>query len=149
MSEEPGFIVKFYDKAYEEKNILELVEAPVEAISGVSESDAELLKESFNIETVMDLATNEYISLAQAVNNFSQCSGAILDQEFNSKDFIELSEKPVHAIKGISEEDAERLQKAFNIKTIMDLAQNKYVSIAQTTVSLAALVKVLLEMSES
>jgi hypothetical protein len=83
------------------------------------------------------------------VNNFSQCSGSILDQEFNSKDFIELSEKPVHAIKGISEEDAERLQKAFNIKTIMDLAQNKYVSIAQTTVSLAALVQVLLEMSES
>ena len=149
MSEEPGFIVKFYDKAYEGKNILELVEAPVEAISGVSETDAELLKESFNIETVMDLATNEYISLAQAVNNFSQCSGAILDQEFNSKDFIELSEKPVHAIKGISEEDAERLQEAFNIKTINDLAQNKYVSIAQTTVSLAALVKVLLEMSES
>ena len=149
MSEEPGFIVKFYDKAYEEKNILELVEAPVEAISGVSETDAELLKESFNIETVMDLATNEYISLAQAVNNFSQCSGAILDQEFNSKDFIELSEKPVHAIKGISEEDAERLQDAFNIKTINDLAQNKYVSIAQTTVSLAALVKVLLEMSGS
>jgi hypothetical protein len=149
MSEEPGFIVKFYDKAYEGKNILELVEAPVEAISGVSETDAELLKESFNIETVMDLATNEYISLAQAVNNFSQCSGAILDQEFNSKDFIELSEKPVHAIKGISEEDAERLQEAFNIKTINDLAQNKYVSIAQTTVSLAALVQVLLEMSES
>jgi hypothetical protein len=149
MSEEPGFIVKFYDKAYEEKNILELVEAPVEAISGVSETDAELLKISFNIETVMDLATNEYITLAQAVNNFSQCSGAILDQEFNSKDFIELSEKPVHAIKGISEEDAERLQKAFNIKTIKDLAQNKYVSIAQTTVSLAALVEVLLEMSES
>jgi hypothetical protein len=149
MSEEPGFIIKFYDKAYEEKNILELVEAPVEAISGVSETDAELLKESFNIETVMDFATNEYITLAQAVNNFSQCSGSILDQEFNSKDFIELSEKPVHAIKGISEEDAERLQKAFNIKTIMDLAQNKYVSIAQTTVSLAALVEVLLEMSES
>ncbi len=149
MSEEPGFIVKFYDKAYEEKNILELVEAPVEAISGVSESDAELLNECFNIETVMDFATNEYISLAQAVNNFSQCSGVILDQEFNSKDFIELSEKPVHAIKGISEEDAERLQEAFNIKTINDLAQNKYVSIAQTTVSLAALVQVLLEMSES
>jgi hypothetical protein len=149
MSEEPGFIVKFYDKAYEEKNILELVEAPVQAISGVSETDAELLKKSFEIETVMDLATNEYITLAQAVNNFSQCSGAILDQEFNSKDFIELSEKPVHAIKGISEEDAERLDEAFNIKTIMDLAQNKYVSIAQTTVSLAALVQVLLEMSES
>jgi hypothetical protein len=43
MSEEPGFIVRFYHKAYEEMNILELVEAPVEAISGVSDADAEKL----------------------------------------------------------------------------------------------------------
>ena len=148
MSEETGLIVRFYDKAYENKNILELVEAPVEAISGVSDSDAEKLKKAFNIETVMDLATNEYITLAQAVNNFSQCSGAVLDQEFLPEDLVELADKPVHAIKGISEDDADALQQAFNIKTIRDLAENKYVSIARTTVSLAAMVEILLEMSE-
>ena len=148
MSEEPGFIVRFYDKSYEDKNILELVKAPVEAISGVSDSDAEKLKKAFNVETVMDLATSEYIILAQAVNNFSLCSGALLDQEFLSKDLIELAEKPVHAIKGISEEDADALREAFNVKTIRDLAENKYVSIARTTVSLAAMVELLLEISE-
>ena len=44
MSQDPGFIVQFYDKKYEEMNIIELVEAPVEAISGVSKGDAEKLR---------------------------------------------------------------------------------------------------------
>jgi hypothetical protein len=96
----------------------------------------------------MDLATNEYITLAQAVNNFSQCSGAVLDQEFLSEDLVELADKPVNAIKGISEDDADALQEAFNIKTIRDLAENKYVSIARNTVSVAAMVELLLDMSE-
>jgi len=58
------FIVKFYDKAYEDKYIEELVEAPVAAISGVSEEDAKDLKEAFNIETVQDLATNRNVRIA-------------------------------------------------------------------------------------
>ena len=40
MVEEPGFIVKFYDKAYEDKSIIDLAKAPVAAISGVSEARA-------------------------------------------------------------------------------------------------------------
>jgi hypothetical protein len=147
MSEEPGFIVKFYDKAYEEKGILDLINAPVGAISGVSEGDAEKMKKAFNIETVGDFATNEYIMLAQAVNSFSRCSGAVLDKEFQSEDFIELADKPVHAIQGISKGDAELLRQAFNIKTIKDLAENKYLSIAQTTLALAALVDMLLDLA--
>jgi hypothetical protein len=149
MSEDPGFIVKFYDKAYEEKGVLELVDAPVAAISGVSEGDAEKLKKAFNMDTVADLALNQYVRIAQAITNFSECSGTILDKEFESKEFIELAGKPVYAISGISEGDADILKKAFNIKTIRDLAENKYVYIAQTTISLATLVSMLLNMETS
>ena len=60
--EKPGFIVKFFDKAFEEKNIVELAKAPVSAISGVSESDAVDLKKAFGIKTVEDLATNKYVN---------------------------------------------------------------------------------------
>ena len=59
--EEPGFIVKFFNKAYEGKSITELVTSPIDAIGGVSESDAEDLKKAFNIKTVGDLATNKYV----------------------------------------------------------------------------------------
>jgi hypothetical protein len=82
------------------------------------------------------------------VTNFTEFTGQILDKEFQSKEDMELSNQPVHAMKGVSKEDAELLRQAFNIKTIRDLARNKYVSIAQTTFALAALVDLLLEMSE-
>jgi predicted RecB family nuclease len=138
-----GFIVKFYDKAYEDKSIEELVKAPVSAISGVSESDAADLKRAFGIETVEDLATNKYVRLAQGINCFSECSGQILDKDFESKEYKDLAKKPVSAISGISEEDAALLKRAFGIDNIKELAENKYVAIAQTTVALASLVQFL------
>ena len=137
--ERSEFIVKFYDKAYEDKSIEELVTAPVSAISGVSESDAADLKKSFGIETVEDLATNGFVRLAQGINCFSECSGQILDKAFESKEYENLAMKPVSAISGISDEDAALLKRAFGIDSIKELAENKYVLIAQTTVAMAAM----------
>jgi predicted RecB family nuclease len=137
--ESSEFIVKFYVKAYEDKFIEELVLAPVYAISGVSESDAADLKKAFGIETVEDLATNKYVRLAQGINSFSECSGEILDKVFESTEYENLAKKPVSAISGISDEDAALLKKAFGIDTIKELAENKYVLIAQTTVAMAAM----------
>ena len=131
------FIVKFYDKAYEKKTIMELTEAPVAAISGVSQSDAQDLEKAFGIKTVEDLATNKYVKLAQGISCFSQCSGEILDRAFESKEYENLGRKPVHAIAGVSEEDAVLLKKAFGIDNIVELAENKYVAVAQATVSIA------------
>ncbi len=141
--EKPGFIIKFFDKAYEKKDIMELAKAPVAAISGVSESDSQDLKTAFGINTVEDLATNKYVKIAQGINFFSSCSGEILDKEFESKDFVTLAEKPVFAISGISEGDAVLLKKAFGIDTIRELAENKFVAIAQAAISLSSLVQIL------
>jgi len=141
--EKPGFIVKFYDKAYEDKSIEELVKAPVAAISGVSESDAEDLKKAFGIETVEDLAVNKFVKLAQGINCFSVCSGQILDKDFEAKEYEQLALKPTSAISGVSQQDAALLKKAFGIINIKELAENKYVAIAQATVSLASLVNFL------
>jgi len=66
--EELGFILRFLSKAYEGKSIKELVTSPIDAISGVSESDAEDLKKALNIKTVGDLATNKYVRLAQGIS---------------------------------------------------------------------------------
>jgi hypothetical protein len=54
-------------KEYEGKSFKELVNAPVTAIAGVTESDAEHLKAAFNIKTVKDLATLKYALWAQAI----------------------------------------------------------------------------------
>jgi hypothetical protein len=60
-------INKIVDKAYEDKTFKELVNAPVDAISGISENDAKLLSEAFNVRTVSNLADLKYVKWAQAI----------------------------------------------------------------------------------
>jgi hypothetical protein len=55
------------DKAWEGKSAQELANAPVSALSGVTEKDAELLKEAFGIKTIKDMGTNKYFRWAQAI----------------------------------------------------------------------------------
>ena len=55
------------DKAYENLSVTEILDAPVAAISGVSEGDAEKLAAAFNIKTVRDLGTSKYFRLAAAL----------------------------------------------------------------------------------
>ena len=141
--EKPGFIVKFYDKPYEDKTVEELVKAPVSAISGISESDALVLKATFRIGTVEDLATNKYVKLAQGINSLSECSVQILDKTFGSKVYEDLAKKPLSAITEISENEAALLKRIFGIDTIKEMAENKYVLIAQTTVAMALMLQFL------
>ncbi len=60
------------DKAYEKKTAKELVDAPVDALAGVSKKDGELLQEAFGIKTIGDLATNKFFLAAQAILNVSK-----------------------------------------------------------------------------
>ena len=55
------------DKPYEGMTFKELANAPVDAISGISENDGQLLKEAFNVKTVSDLANLKYVRWAQAI----------------------------------------------------------------------------------
>jgi hypothetical protein len=55
------------DKAYEGMNLAELANAPVSALQGLSEGDADHLKNAFGITTIRDLGTNKYFLWAQAI----------------------------------------------------------------------------------
>jgi hypothetical protein len=43
------------------------VDSPVSALQGVSEGDAQKLKEAFNVKTIKDLAKLKYVRWAQAI----------------------------------------------------------------------------------
>ncbi len=60
-------INKALDKAYEGKPLKELVDAPVDAIEGVSKGDAEKLQAAFGIKTIGDLGRNKYFLAAHAI----------------------------------------------------------------------------------
>jgi hypothetical protein len=58
---------KALDKAFEGMDLAQLLDAPVSALAGVSDGDAEHLAAAFNIETVRDLGKNKYFTLAAAL----------------------------------------------------------------------------------
>lgn len=58
---------KALDKEYEGKSLTELLDAPVAALAGVSDGDAEKLQGAFGIRTVRDLGKNKYFHLAQSL----------------------------------------------------------------------------------
>lgn len=58
----PG--AKWVDKAYRDLSYAEILDSPVDALYGVSDSDAELLRQAFNIKTVRDLAENKFFNWA-------------------------------------------------------------------------------------
>lgn len=60
-------INKAVDKKYESMSLKEIANAPVDALQGVSEGDAKLLAEAFNVKTVKDLANLKYVKWAQAI----------------------------------------------------------------------------------
>jgi hypothetical protein len=60
-----------------------------------------------------------------------------LDKTYESQEFAELADAPVDALQGLSKGDAEALQKALGIRTVRQLAENKFVRAAQAITLLA------------
>ncbi|MDQ1631653.1 MAG: hypothetical protein QOC80_1625 [Frankiaceae bacterium] len=58
---------KLLDKQYENTDLSELLKAPVAALAGVTDKDAELLQQALNIKTVGDLGRNKLFRAAQAL----------------------------------------------------------------------------------
>ena len=60
-------ISQYVDKAHEQKSFDELAKLPIDALQGVSASDAEALRKAFGVKTIRDLAENKFIRAAQAI----------------------------------------------------------------------------------
>jgi hypothetical protein len=66
---------KALDKAYESKSLAEILDAPVSALAGVSDGDAEKLAAAFGIKTVRDLGSNKHFAAAAALVALSAQAG--------------------------------------------------------------------------
>ena len=58
---------KYLDAEYEDAPLEDVLAAPVTALAGVTEADAEALRKAFRIKTVADLGRNKYFCVAQAL----------------------------------------------------------------------------------
>lgn len=55
---------KGLDKAYEDKSLKEVLDAPPSALAGLTERHDAILAETFGIKTVRDLGSNKFFALA-------------------------------------------------------------------------------------
>lgn len=55
------------DKAYEGKSFMELAAAPIDALQGISATDAAMLKKVFNISTIREFADLKALKWATAI----------------------------------------------------------------------------------
>lgn len=123
-------------RQYEDKSYAELAAAPVYALQGLSENDAKLLEDAFCVKTVRDLANLKYARWAREIVELAETGIKNYNIEYFEDKLVKKYEKkspealvksPMDALQGLSNKDALRLQKAFNLKTIGDLAELKYV----------------------
>jgi hypothetical protein len=74
------------------------------------------------------LKKGEYMNL-----NMNKC----VDKAYEDKSFKELADAPLNALQGVTTRDAELLKEAFNITTIREFANLKYVKLATAIATLA------------
>lgn len=127
-------------KKFETAEISALPDAPIFALQGVSAKDAELLKKSFNIITIRDLADLKYAKWARELSESPHDLPLFkdrLDKKYENYTAEKILKSPLDALQGLSKPDAERLYKAFKIKTVGGLAGLKYIEWAREIVALA------------
>jgi len=135
-------INKYVDKKYEKMSLKQLTGAPVDALQGLSENDAKILKEAFKVKTISDLGKLKYIKWAQAICLFADGEtkapvsymniNKFVDKEYERWSFEQLKDAPFDALQGVSENDSVLIKKAFRRKQL-----SKFANIASAIVTLA------------
>lgn len=74
----PFALDKLVNKVHRDKSFQDLVKMPINTLKGVSEGDADLLKQAFGIETISDFAGNPFVLAAQSIHRAS------MDNEYDA-----------------------------------------------------------------
>lgn len=137
---DPGWLIR----EYEGKSPRELKKAPLHALQGLSPEDGRRLEEAFRIRAVADLAKLKYYQGARFLCDpglsrakQKEARRKYLLKAFQEEPWEAMAALPVHAIKGLSENDARLLEESFYTRTIGDLAELKFARWAEEIVAQA------------
>ena len=68
---------EYVDRRYEDRDVNELPDAPVEALRGLGKRGGEALRKAFGVKTIRDLAINDFVLKAQEVLRLAEGPAAI------------------------------------------------------------------------
>jgi hypothetical protein len=132
-------------KAYEGHTARALAEAPVAALKGISEHRAQALESGLAIHTIREMADLWPVRLARAVialvdagagDEAALCRGAAPDKQ---RSLAEVADAPVSSLDGLDTNRSAVLENVLNIRTVRDLAENRFMRTADAIVILADL----------
>ena len=125
---------EWIDKSYRDLPPQELLKLPPEALKGVSKGDSSRMKSAFNIRTVEDFSKLKFLTWAHELSELGNDPSAFrkedfeqkLNKDYENKELHDILKAPIYALQGVSESDAKKLNKAFNVKTVEDLGKLIY-----------------------
>jgi hypothetical protein len=139
------------DEAWQHKSFIEIAKAPPGALAGLSHTDGQKLMEALEVKTIAELAGCRYVAWAQALTSlapfekdqsFKVALGAVLDSKSDGQSLRALIKSPPSIFLGLSDKKAKALAETIHVRTVEDLATNRYVQMAQVLAQLARYEKV-------
>ena len=115
-------------KAYNQMSALELADAPVAALKGVSEASGRKLETAFGLRSIRHMGTSEVFEKARDV---------VDKADAGRRGSLEIADGSVTNLDGITRRQATVLTEVFRIRTVRDLATNRFFLSARAIVNLA------------
>ena len=120
---------------------MELADAPVAALRGVSAATARKLKSALGMASIRDMATSQIferadgvVTLADAEGDGSAATGKTPRQLSSLR---QLASGPIADMRGVTPHQARVLEHTLKITTVRDLAGNRFFRLARAIVALA------------
>jgi hypothetical protein len=112
---------------YEGQSATQLIDAPVTALKGISDSLSKRLKEEFGISTIREMAANKHAEWARAVVRLADATPAAQT----------LADSRIAEARDVGESQASLLKQGFGIETVRELGANHLFNAARAIVMLA------------
>lgn len=115
-------------KAYRHMSALDLADAPIAALKGVSDASGKKLEAAFRLHSIRDMGTSPLFERAQGVVDLADAGRGGL---------LEMVDGAVSGLDGISARQAKVLADVFHVRTVRDFAENRFFHVARAIVHLA------------
>jgi len=144
-------LASLVDESYRSKSFHEIAASPPGALGGLTHTDAAKVMDALDVSTIGELATSKYVLWAQSITHLAQYEkivasagpafnpslAAILDGKWEKMPLRDLIKAPPSIFTGLSEREATLLAEGLQVKTVEDLATNRFVLVAQVIAHLA------------
>lgn len=139
------------DAQFHTQSFADIVKAPLGALGGIGQADGQKLMEALDVKTIGELATSRYVLWAQSIEKLARFDrgdvftvklSTLIDPKFESKRLREIAKMSPAVLVGISDKKAKMMEEAAQIRTVEELATNRFVLASQVIAHLAMYEKV-------